>query len=253
MIAPLVARVAQRHVADGVESMREVLAEETPLALLFNGVPHVVMMATPLDLEDFAWGFALSEGIVEQSAEMQLIEILERGAGLALHLSIPAARFDALQERRRNLVGRSGCGLCGAEALASAITPVRRVTPQVSPDATKLVDAFARLAELQPLNRECGALHAAAALLGDALLVREDVGRHNALDKVIGALARSERHADALLVTSRASYELVHKCAQAGVATLAAVSAPTAYAARLAREAGITLYGFAREARITQY
>ena len=130
---------------------------------------------------------------------------------------------------------------------------MRRVAPQSAPSPTQLLDAFARLADLQPLNRQCGALHAAAALVGDSLLIREDVGRHNALDKVIGALARSGAHAEALLVTSRASYELVHKCAQADVATLAAVSAPTAFAARLAAEAGITLYGFAREARITQY
>ena len=136
MIAPLVTHAAQRHAADGVEAVHDVLAEETPLALLFNGAPHVVMMATPRDLEDFAWGFALSEGIVDEAHELQLVEILQRGTGLALHLAIPGARFEALQLRRRHLVGRSGCGLCGAEALESAITPVRRVPARRVPDGS---------------------------------------------------------------------------------------------------------------------
>jgi formate dehydrogenase accessory protein FdhD len=162
-------------------------------------------------------------------------------------------RFDALQQRRRHLVGRSGCGLCGTEALEQAIRPVPRVARAEDIDPARLVRALAALDAAQPLNRACGALHAAAALLSEDLVVCEDVGRHNALDKVIGALARRDQRADALLVTSRASYELVHKCASAGVATLAAVSAPTAYAVRLAREAGVTLYAFARNGRMTRY
>jgi formate dehydrogenase accessory protein FdhD len=233
--------------------VRETLAEETPVALLFNGVPHVVMMATPADLEDFALGFALSEGIVAEAAELTLVDRVSREHGLALHLAIPGPRFEALQARRRNLVGRSGCGLCGAEALDDAIRPVPRVSPVASIEPARLSHAFAALEGAQPLNRECGALHAAAALIGEELLVREDVGRHNALDKVIGALARSGRRAEALLVTSRASYELVHKAACADVATLAAVSAPTAFAVRLAREAGMNLYAFARAGRMTRY
>ncbi len=244
---------ALRLTVETRESVEETLAEETPVALLFNGVPHVVMMCTPVDLEDFAFGFALSEGIIESSDELRVVDLLQRERGLALHLAIPGPRFEALEGRRRNLVGRSGCGLCGAEALDTAVRPVRRVEPGTNLSREHLTIAFAQLDERQPLNRECGALHAAAALIGEELLVREDVGRHNALDKVIGALARSGQRADAMLVTSRASYELVHKTAQAGVAILAAVSASTAYAVRLAEQAGLTLIGFARDERMTVY
>lgn len=252
-LSPLSTHDALRLDSDRVQLLRETLAEETAVALLFNGVPYVVMMATPADLEDFACGFALSEGIVERVDEVQVVDVLSRENGIAVHLAIPGARFEALETRRRNLVGRSGCGLCGAETLSDAIRPVRRVPAGTPVTAAALRDAFARLAQSQPLNRECGALHAAAALCGETLLVREDVGRHNALDKAIGALARTDQRAQALLVTSRASYELVHKTAQAGVGILAAVSAPTAYAVRLAEESGLTLIGFARDARLTVY
>ena len=244
---------ALRLDAGAARRVPEMLAEETPVALLYNGVPHVVMMATPLDLEDFAIGFSLTEGVVDAVSEVQVVDVLQRERGLALHLSIPSARFEALQERRRTLVGRSGCGLCGAEALDSAVREVRRVERAVRVSASRISAAFEHLASAQPLNAECGALHAAAALVGDALRVREDVGRHNALDKVIGAMAREGEVADALLVTSRASYELVHKSAQAGVPVLAAVSAPTAYAVRLAHAAGLTLVAFARGDRMTVY
>ena len=178
---------------------------------------------------------------------------LRRDNGLAVHLSIPAERFEALQERRRNQVSSGGCGLCGAEALDSAIRPVRKVEADTRLTIEALHSAFEALAAAQTLNRECGGLHAAAAVIGENLLVREDVGRHNALDKAIGAVARAGATANALLVTSRGSYELVHKTAEAGVGILAAVSAPTAYAVRLAEAAGITLIGFARSGRLTVY
>jgi formate dehydrogenase accessory protein FdhD len=247
-------RMQAQRLADGAAiTVQETLAEETPVALLYNGVPHVVMMATPADLADFAVGFSLTEGIVAALADIDVVDVLQRERGLAVHLSIPHARFAALQERRRALVGRTGCGLCGAEALDAAVRPVRRVQRAATVASSALSQAFEHLAVHQPLNRECGALHAAAAMVGANLLVREDVGRHNALDKVVGALARSGLRANALLVTSRASYELVHKTAEAGVPLLAAVSAPTAYAVRLAREAGVTLVAFARERRMTVY
>ena len=253
MIEPLVEHVAQRLDTDRRVEVRERLAEETPIALLFNGEAHVVMMATPQDLEDFAFGFALSEGIVADAAELQLIEALPRGPGIALHLAIPAPRFEALQARRRQLPGRSGCGLCGAETLEQAITPVRRVTSGKGVVPDRLRRGFTLLAARQTLNRDCGGLHAAAALCEDELIVREDVGRHNALDKVLGALARAGRRAEAVLLTSRASYELVHKAAAMDIGTLAAMSAPTAHAVRLAQQAGLALYAFAREERITRY
>jgi formate dehydrogenase accessory protein FdhD len=253
MSAALVEHAAVRLDGETAAAVRETLAEEAPVALLFNGVPHVVMMATPADLEDFALGFALTEGIVERADELRWIECLPRERGLAVHLAIPGTRFEALTARRRNLVGRSGCGLCGAEALDAAIRPVPRVAAVAAIDPARLSRALFALEAAQPMNRACGALHAAAALVGDTLTVREDVGRHNALDKVVGAIARRDAVADALLVTSRASYELVHKAASVGVGTLVAVSAPTAYAVRLAQEAGMTLYGFAREGRLTRY
>lgn len=253
MIAPLAAVEAQCLDRNGVRASHETLAEETPVALLFNGMPHAVMMATPLDLEDFALGFALTEGIVARAEELRFIEALPRESGLALHLAIPSTRFEALDARRRALAGRSGCGLCGAETLAQAVPPVARLSPRADIDPDRLRRAFAELAPRQVLNRDCGGLHAAAALCGEALIVREDVGRHNALDKVVGALARTGRRAEALLLTSRASYELVHKAAAADIGTLAAMSAPTAFAVRRAQQAGLTLYAFAREDRITRY
>lgn len=254
MIDPLSHHAALRIDATGSERVHETLAEETALALLFNGVPHVVMMCTPADLEDFACGFALGEGIIATADELRVVELLPRDQGLALHLAIPAARFEALQARRRNLLAASGCGLCGAETLDAAIRPVPRVAAEdAAPDPLQLAAWFGRLAQAQVLNARCGALHAAAAITADGLVLREDVGRHNALDKVIGALARQARRAQALLLTSRASYELLHKAAVAGIGTVAAVSAPTAHAVRVADAAGIRLYGFAREGRITRY
>ncbi len=263
---PLRDRDALRLSEAGSEAVTETLAEEVPVALIYNGVPHGVMMATPADLEDFAVGFSLSEGIVDDAGELQIVEMLQRDRGMAIHLMIPGTRFEALETRRRSLVGRTGCGLCGAEALETAVRPVRHVEADAIVKRSELAAAFERLARSQPLNESCGALHAAAAIVrssldsgvaaaddGDPLLVREDVGRHNALDKVIGALARSNREARALLVTSRASYELVHKAAAANVPILAAVSAPTAYAARLAEEAGVTLAAFVRGDRMTIY
>lgn len=253
MIDPLSHHAALRIDATGSERVHETLAEETALALLFNGVPHVVMMCTPADLEDFACGFALGEGIIAAAEELGVVELLPRDNGLALHLAIPASRFEALQARRRNLLAASGCGLCGAETLDAAVRPVPRVIPDATLDPLQLAAWFGRLSQAQVLNAQCGALHAAAAITADGLLLREDVGRHNALDKVIGALARQRRRADALLLTSRASYELLHKAAVAGIGTVAAVSAPTAHAVRVAEAAGIRLYGFAREGRITRY
>jgi FdhD protein len=252
--APLAAQAAQRLSADGAAVEEQAwLAEETPVALLFNGEPYAVMLATPADLEDFAYGFALGEGIVEAAAELRLLEVLPGAQGVTLQLGIPAARAARLGERRRQLAGRSGCGLCGAESIAAAIAALPRLAPAPPLPAARLLQAFERLEARQPWNARCGALHAAAALQGEALLVREDVGRHNALDKVVGALARAGQAADALLVTSRASYELVQKAARAGIATLAAVSAPTAFAQRQAQAAGVALYGYARGTRITRY
>ncbi|KFN47543.1 formate dehydrogenase accessory sulfurtransferase FdhD [Arenimonas metalli] len=244
---------ARRFVAGVGQAVDEPLAEETPVALLYNGHPHAVMMATPADLEDFAVGFSVSEGLVAEAGEVRVVDQMRHGDGIALHLHVPQAAFDALVSRGRNLAGRTGCGLCGTESLADAIRPIRRVRglPAVS---GRLVMLFDELQARQPLNALTGGVHA-AAVLDDVLHlhVREDVGRHNAIDKAIGAALRHGASPQQLLVTSRASYEVVHKAATAGIGLVAAISAPTALAVRLASEAGLTLVGFARGARHTLY
>jgi FdhD protein len=233
------------------------IAEEVPVALAYHGVPHVVMLATPADLEDFAFGFSLSESLVADPAEIRSIEVEAGPLAIDVHIGIAAQRFAQLLRERRNLTGRTGCGLCGAETLEQAIrTPTAvGLGPRVS--VSDLHAALAELETRQPLNARTGSVHAAAwALPGQGVqLVREDVGRHNALDKVLGSLARSgaDRSAGYLLITSRASYEMVMKSATLGISLLVAVSAPTALAIRLAEQCGLTLVGFARRDRHVVY
>jgi FdhD protein len=226
------------------------VAVETPVSLVYNGVSHTVMLATPADLEDFALGFSLSEGILTDPRELYDIEIETREDGILLHLTVAAERFDGLQRHRRSQAGRTGCGLCGAESLDQVVRKLAPVASdlRVMPDA--LQRAAAALTERQELQRQTGATHAAAWIdsQGTVLLLREDVGRHNALDKLLGALSKA--HTDfsqgALLVTSRASYEMVQKAVSAGVGLLAAVSAPTALAIERALDWNLTLVGFLR-------
>ena len=232
---------------------RELLAEEVPLALVYNGISHAVMMGTPLDLEDFALGFSLTEGILESPSELLDFEVREEGEGLALEMHILESRFQSLKTRRRALTGRTGCGLCGLDSIDAAMRPAKSVMADEQYSAAQLTAALSRLVEAQELNSVTGATHAAGLLRGEQMIVREDVGRHNALDKVIGAAARETGEGGALLISSRASYEMVHKAAAAGVPVLVAVSAPTALAVRIAEEAGVTLIGFARGARLTAY
>jgi formate dehydrogenase accessory protein FdhD len=232
------------------EAVERELAEETPVALVFNGISHAVMLATPTDLEDFALGFALSEGIVSQRSEMLDIEVVPLADGVEARATLTARRFAALKERRRALAGPTGCGLCGLESLHDVLRPVPQVSSQFAITAAALRRALADLPQHQTLNRQTGAVHGAAFADrdGNILLLREDVGRHNALDKLIGALALRgiDTGNGALLLTSRLSFELVQKAATAGMPLMAAVSAPTARAVRMAEHAGITLVGLAR-------
>ncbi|MFY2764443.1 formate dehydrogenase accessory sulfurtransferase FdhD [Arenimonas sp. MALMAid1274] len=243
-----------RRMDDGVgRDQVETLAEETPVALLYNGQPYAVMMATPADLHDFALGFSLSEGVVASASEVRVVDVVAGADGISLHLAIPQQRFDVLGSRGRNLAGRTGCGLCGSESLRDAIRPVRTVQ-RVELSERVLWRAFEDLLAAQPINARTGAVHAAAVMdADDRLHVREDVGRHNAIDKAIGAALQAGAQPRALLVTSRASYEVVHKAAQVGIGLVAAISAPTALAVRLADQAGLTLLGFARGNRHTRY
>ena len=262
-LPPGLSRARTQRVRDALkaEAFDEVI-EEVPVALLYNGVPYAVMMATPCDLEDFALGFALSEGIIERAGEFELVDCLRNEHGVSLQALIPHARFEALEGRKRNLAGRSGCGLCGVESLIEAVRPVPRVHSDVRIESALIEQGLRQLAKRQPLNERSGGVHAAAYAHANGILVREDVGRHNALDKLIGGLARD---ADAgassawraqtgfLAITSRASYEIVHKAATAGIVVVAAISAPTSLAIELAEEAGVTLIAFARANAMNVY
>ncbi|MBT0569200.1 formate dehydrogenase accessory sulfurtransferase FdhD [Curvibacter sp. CHRR-16] len=233
------------------------VAEEVPVALEFNGISHAVMLATPQDLEDFALGFSLSEGLIDSAADLLDVELVWQADSVVLQLRITARCEMQLKERRRTLAGRTGCGLCGTDSLDQVCRPLQRVPAQVEPHAQAMVRAQRELAAAQTLQQQTGGVHAAAwcSLDGALQLLREDVGRHNALDKVIGALARTDWNPahGFFAVTSRASFEMVQKTAQAGVGLLAAVSAPTAMAIRLAQRSGVVLAGFVREDRITLY
>jgi formate dehydrogenase accessory protein FdhD len=228
----------------------DVVAEEFPVALIYHGVPHVVMLATPADLEDYAVGFTLSEGLVAKPEEIRSVEVEAGRFAIDVRISIASERFSALLQQRRNLTGRTGCGLCGAETVEQAIRTPAPLSGGPVVSVAALHAAMTQLGSLQPLNARTGSVHAAAwALPGSGIrYVREDVGRHNALDKVLGAVIRAgEAPASGyLLITSRASYEMVLKSATVGVAFLAAISAPTSLAVDLATRCGQTLVGFTR-------
>jgi len=239
------------------ERAREQVAEEVPVAFVYNGVPFAVMLASPLDLEDFAVGFTLTEGIIESHAEFDGVEVVPETIGYSVYVSVPKPRSAALGKRRKNLAGRTGCGLCGEQMLENALRPAPVVPDTRRFSAAAIRAAMAALGDGQQLNILTGAVHAAAwaDAGGNLRCLREDVGRHNALDKLIGALVREGIDAGSgfVAVTSRASYEMVHKTAVAGIPMLAAVSAPTAQAIRQAQASGLTLIGFAREERQTIY
>lgn len=226
------------------------LAEEVPIALVYNGISHAVMMASPADLEDFAYGFSLSEGIIKKSAEIRDITIVPQAKGIELNIDLVAERFHHLKERRRSMVGRSGCGLCGVESLEAASRDVPKVIAANNVDLSMIEKALLALPQAQAYNAQAHALHAAAFAnaQGELLTVREDVGRHNALDKLIGALlkAKIDPANGFAIITSRCSIEMVQKAAIAGIAILVSVSAPTAMAVRLAADVNITLLALAR-------
>lgn len=230
---------------------QDTIAEEVPISLIYNGIPHVVMLATPTNLEEFALGFSITEGIIKTPQELLSARVYNRSNGIEVQLKIPEQRFQGLADKGRNLTGRTGCGLCGASTLKQAIRQPNAVSGDLSLSADQLRAALADLKQRQKLNQLTGAVHAAAwAIPGQGIVdIREDVGRHNALDKLIGFLLRTGKDLSAgfVIVTSRASYEMVQKAAWVGITLLAAISAPTGLAIRLANEAGLTLIGFARD------
>jgi FdhD protein len=244
-----------------VSQATDKVAEETPIALIYNGVSHAVMLATPQDLEDFALGFSLSEGILHSKSELYDIEVVTQPQGIELRLDVATEAFVKLKERRRNLVGRTGCGLCGAESLEQALRlPELRssIDAASSPvvNASSIIKAFRTIQTTQVLQQATGATHACAWVNvdGEVQLLREDVGRHNAMDKLIGALAKLPKQDDGFVLTSsRASVEMVQKVAIAGYTILAAISAPTGLAIRVAEDYGVTLVGFLRDNQFVMY
>ncbi|MDD5215318.1 MAG: formate dehydrogenase accessory sulfurtransferase FdhD [Methylococcales bacterium] len=241
----------ERFKNGALSTVDDFVAEEVPVVLMYNGVSHVVMLATPTNLEDFALGFSLTEGIIANAAELESVKVYQRSNGIEVQLKIPEARFQCLADKGRNLTGRTGCGLCGATTLKQAIKPPRSVSGDLKITATQLTAALQNLSQHQKLNQITGAIHAVAWVEPEKGIVelREDVGRHNALDKLIGVLLKrnTDFRAGFMITTSRASYEMVQKATAVGVTILAAISAPTALAIRLAQESGLTLIGFARD------
>ncbi|NCF20144.1 MAG: formate dehydrogenase accessory sulfurtransferase FdhD [Haliea sp.] len=234
----------------------DTIVVEAPVALVYNGISHVVMMATPADLEDLALGFSLSEGIIEAPGQLLDCEMQPRDKGLELQMTITNQRFAALKQRRRNLTGRTGCGLCGLESLEQAMPVLDPVHGDYSMKHSAIQKAAAALGGVQSLKQDTGGVHGAiwCNTRGDIELVREDVGRHNALDKLLGAMQQGDHSAEGcLLVTSRASYEMVAKVASCGFPILAAVSAPTSLAVQQAEDCGLTLLGFVQPGRQVIY
>ena len=245
---------------NGGSAETDEVAVEAPVALVFNGISHAVMMATPTDLEAFALGFALSEGLLQTRTECYGIDVHHSEAGIEVRMDVAAAAEVRLKDLRRSLAGRTGCGLCGIDSLMrldltpEALAPAPWV-PSLSPAIVQ--SALAAMTSRQPINAATGACHAAGWADADGHIadVAEDVGRHNALDKLLGRRAAAGlSNADGFVVmSSRASYELVRKCARLGVPALATVSAPTSLAIDIARQAGLVLYGFVRPGQAVRY
>lgn len=251
-----------RHIAlwkrdDLQHSYPDVVAEEVPVAMVFNGISHVVMMASPKDLELFAIGFALSEGIIESVKDIYGLDVVAGCQGIEVQIELSSRRFMGLKERRRALAGRTGCGVCGVEQLNDIGRPVTPLPFTQTFDLSRLDQALAQLKDVQPIGKLTGCTHAAAWVTptGDLAGGHEDVGRHVALDKLLGRRARERGDwlNGAALVSSRASYEMVQKSAMCGVEILFAVSAATTLAVEVAERCNLTLVGFSKPGRATIY
>lgn len=254
--AGVVERVVHRppHITHGTPDF---LAEEVPVALVYNGISHVVMMASPKDLELFAIGFSLSEGIIDHPQEIYGIDVVKACNGLEVQIELSSRRFMGLKERRRALAGRTGCGVCGVEQLNDIGKPVTPLPFTQTFNLANLDKALEHLNHVQPIGQLSGCTHAAAWVLpsGDIIGGHEDVGRHVALDKLLGRRARESDvwQQGAALVSSRASYEMVQKAAMCGVEILFAVSAATTLAVEVAERCNLTLVGFCKPGRATIY
>lgn len=258
----LAQRTVHRLPTDVVQA--DTVATEVPVSLVFNGISHAVMMATPQDLEAFALGFALSEGLLDSPADCFGLEVeevvVQAVRSVAVHLEVSARCFARLKERRRSLAGPTGCGVCGVDSLAALdLAPPRMPRPDwvVGVQTATVLEALAAMPARQVLNAECGSLHAAGWGTPQGVLteVLEDVGRHNALDKLLGARAQAGALGQAgfVVMSSRASFELVRKCARLQVPLLATISAPTDLAIQMAEAAGLQLWGLCRGTQAVRY
>lgn len=233
----------------------ENLAVEMPVALVYNGISHTVMMCSPTDLADFALGFSLTEGIIDKVDEIYGIDLLETCNGIEVQIELASRCFMRLKEVRRTLTGRTGCGICGSEQLEQVSKNLPKLDRTLQFDLSLLDLCLAKLHEAQVLGKQTGSTHAAAFFdpQGNLLAIREDVGRHVALDKLLGWHANAKQPKGFIIVSSRASYEMVQKTAICGVEMLAAISAGTELAVKTAQKVDLTLIGFAREGRATVY
>jgi FdhD protein len=256
-VQPLLTLPATRWRDGQPSTTTETIAEETPVAIVYNGIPHVVMMATPQDLEDFALGFSLTEELIASPADLQAVEVVRYSQGIEIQALVSPAAEEVIAGRTRRLTGRTGCGICGADSVSMVLKQLHPVADTVSVSGSAIRRGLESLISHQSLNAEAGAVHAAAwaGLDGTVQVVREDVGRHNALDKLIGALlkAGTDPKSGFVLITSRASFEMVQKTTVLGAPLMAAISGPTGLAVRVARQAGLTLVGFARGGGHTVY
>jgi len=245
--------IQRRNLAD---SQPDWLAEEVPVALVYNGISHVVMMASPKDLEAFAVGFSLSEGIIDSARDIYGIDVTRNCHGIEVNIELSSRRFSGLKERRRAMAGRTGCGVCGIEQLDDLFRPLAPLPFTQTFSLSNLDTALAQLNSIQPVGQLTGCTHAAAWIIpeGELLGGCEDVGRHVALDKMLGIKARETSwQCGAALVSSRASYEMVQKTAMCGIEILFAVSAATSLAVDVAERCNLTLVGFSKPGRATVY
>ncbi len=254
---PLLELRARRWENGASGERTEQVVEETPVALVYNGIPHVVMMATPVDLEDFALGFSITEELIRGPSDLESAEVVRYSRGIEVQVGVSRECEEVIASRTRRLTGRTGCGICGADSIGAVLKQLHPV-PSSPPVAPATIErALGSLLEHQTLNAAAGAVHAAgwSSLDGTIELAREDVGRHNALDKLIGALLKRgvDPQSGFAVVTSRASFEMVQKATVLGAPLLAAISGPTGLAVRVAQQAGLTLVGFVRGGRLTVY
>ena len=238
-----------------VTERQDTLAKEVPVALVYNDIAHTVMMCSPRDLEDFAMGFSLTEGIIDKPADIYGIDIEEVCNGIEARIELATRCFVALKDHRRTLTGRTGCGICGAEQIQQVYKNVAKLDRTLTLNVRQFDTCLQQLYEAQELGKQTGSTHAAAffSTEGKLLAIREDVGRHVALDKLLGWHAKADKPRGFIVVTSRASYEMVQKTVSCGIEMLIAISAATDLAVQMAEQYNLTLVGFAREGRATIY